>query len=240
MRSPSHERCGIVHTRQHLMLSASLFVRAGDPCGASTGRFPLHGSVSTSIFQSRSIGRHRAGQVSRRTNWFQCAPEAVAYAVGMWLLGCRLHRACCLASLAVLACGSRGTATSGAGDARAAPAHDSGLGRRDQLKGARRLCASPDARWRSRRRCVRRRRQRIDKARRRRGYRHDRRRRRHLDPGIDDQMGTSNLVLAGDFDAVLTLGDNQYNSGTGTEFTDYFAPTWGRFKSKIFSGPRQS
>jgi hypothetical protein len=54
------------------------------------------------------------------------------------------------------------------------------------------------------------------------------------DPAIDDQKGTSDLVLAGNFDAVLTLGDNQYNSGSGTEFTDYFAPTWGRFKSKIF------
>jgi hypothetical protein len=54
------------------------------------------------------------------------------------------------------------------------------------------------------------------------------------DPSIDDQKTTSDLVLAGGYDAVLTIGDNQYNDGTGKEFTNYFAPTWGRFKSKIF------
>ena len=54
------------------------------------------------------------------------------------------------------------------------------------------------------------------------------------DPAIDDQKTTSNLVIAGHYDAVLTLGDNQYNDGTGTEFADYFAPTWGRFKANIF------
>ena len=32
---------------------------------------------------------------------------------------------------------------------------------------------------------------------------------------------------------VLTLGDNQYNAGTLTEFQNSFHPTWGRFKNKI-------
>jgi hypothetical protein len=54
------------------------------------------------------------------------------------------------------------------------------------------------------------------------------------DPAIDDQKTTSDLILSGGYDAVLTIGDNQYNNGTGTEFADYFGPTWGRFKSKIF------
>jgi len=31
---------------------------------------------------------------------------------------------------------------------------------------------------------------------------------------------------------VITLGDNAYQSGTGTEFTSCYAPTWGRFKGR--------
>jgi hypothetical protein len=54
------------------------------------------------------------------------------------------------------------------------------------------------------------------------------------DPQIDNQGDTANLVLAGSYDAVLTLGDNQYEDGTYTDFNTYFGQTWGRFKSKIF------
>lgn len=31
---------------------------------------------------------------------------------------------------------------------------------------------------------------------------------------------------------VYTLGDNAYDSGTGTEFNTYYAPTWGRHKAR--------
>jgi hypothetical protein len=41
---------------------------------------------------------------------------------------------------------------------------------------------------------------------------------------------TADLLVAGDYDAVLTLGDNQYNSGTASEFEDSYDPSWGRVK----------
>jgi hypothetical protein len=41
---------------------------------------------------------------------------------------------------------------------------------------------------------------------------------------------TADLLEAGDYDAVLTLGDNQYNSGTASEFEDSYDPSWGRVK----------
>ena len=47
------------------------------------------------------------------------------------------------------------------------------------------------------------------------------------------QALTSDLILAQAPDAVLTLGDNQYECGTAEDFAAYFDPTWGRFKGKI-------
>lgn len=45
------------------------------------------------------------------------------------------------------------------------------------------------------------------------------------------QRVTSDLVLDGGYDAVLTLGDNQYPRGELLNFERYYAPTWGRFKA---------
>ncbi|MDX6540937.1 MAG: hypothetical protein QOI71_2547, partial [Gaiellales bacterium] len=43
------------------------------------------------------------------------------------------------------------------------------------------------------------------------------------------QVATSNAILAGSYDAVLTLGDQQYNSGTASQFAGSYQPSWGRF-----------
>ncbi len=48
---------------------------------------------------------------------------------------------------------------------------------------------------------------------------------------------TSNLVLAIDPDHVLTLGDNAYNSGTPSEFSSLYHPTWGRFLGRTHPSP---
>ncbi|WP_067176602.1 discoidin domain-containing protein [Microtetraspora niveoalba] len=48
---------------------------------------------------------------------------------------------------------------------------------------------------------------------------------------------TSDRVLSINPAAVLALGDNQYESGAYAEFTRYYAPTWGRFKSKTKPTP---
>jgi hypothetical protein len=45
-----------------------------------------------------------------------------------------------------------------------------------------------------------------------------------------DQQATSDLLLALAPDAVLTLGDNAYESGSPAEYLAYYAPTWGRLK----------
>ena len=47
------------------------------------------------------------------------------------------------------------------------------------------------------------------------------------------QLATSDLVLELAPDAVLTLGDNQYENGEYNEFLQSFDPSWGRFKSLI-------
>jgi acid phosphatase type 7 len=39
------------------------------------------------------------------------------------------------------------------------------------------------------------------------------------------------------FDAVLTLGDNQYESGSLSDYQRYYDPTWGRFKSITHPSP---
>ena len=36
---------------------------------------------------------------------------------------------------------------------------------------------------------------------------------------------------------VFTLGDNVYSNGTATEFTNYYNPTWGAFKSRTRPAP---
>lgn len=48
------------------------------------------------------------------------------------------------------------------------------------------------------------------------------------------QQQTSNLLLAGQYAAVLALGDTQYNSGTLVEFQGSYDPTWGRVKSSTY------
>jgi chitodextrinase len=45
------------------------------------------------------------------------------------------------------------------------------------------------------------------------------------------QKATSNLIVNGGYAAVLALGDNQYNSGSLSQFQASYDPTWGRFKS---------
>jgi hypothetical protein len=45
------------------------------------------------------------------------------------------------------------------------------------------------------------------------------------------QLYTSNLLVNGDFDAVLALGDLQYNSGSLSDFNEVYDPTWGRVQS---------
>jgi hypothetical protein len=61
------------------------------------------------------------------------------------------------------------------------------------------------------------------------------------DPNVAkaDDIATSDLVLAADPTAVLTLGDHQYPQG---ELADYQSPTgyqgsWGRFKAKTRPSP---
>jgi chitodextrinase len=45
------------------------------------------------------------------------------------------------------------------------------------------------------------------------------------------QKYTSNLLVNGGYAAVLALGDNQYNSGSLSQFQAVYGPTWGRVKS---------
>jgi hypothetical protein len=48
---------------------------------------------------------------------------------------------------------------------------------------------------------------------------------------------TSDIILAQPFDAVLTLGDNQYESGTLWQFQNSYQQSWGRFKSITHPSP---
>lgn len=63
----------------------------------------------------------------------------------------------------------------------------------------------------------------------------------HPDPRWSGAAATAALVerrLAGDPDAaVLTLGDHTYPRGTAREFTDCYAPTWGRFRERTWPTP---
>ncbi len=45
------------------------------------------------------------------------------------------------------------------------------------------------------------------------------------------QRYTSDLLVNGDYDAVLALGDQQYQSGALSAFNTVYDPTWGRVKS---------
>jgi len=46
-------------------------------------------------------------------------------------------------------------------------------------------------------------------------------------------MATSDQLLAQNPDAVLTLGDNQYETGALSDFLGSYDPSWGRLKAKI-------
>jgi Calcineurin-like phosphoesterase len=48
---------------------------------------------------------------------------------------------------------------------------------------------------------------------------------------------TSDRILAIDPTVVLTLGDNQYPSGTLSDFQRHYAPTWGRFRTRTRPSP---
>lgn len=54
--------------------------------------------------------------------------------------------------------------------------------------------------------------------------------------GFTADSATADVVqgLAG---TVLTLGDNVYNSGTSTEFTNCYQPTWGRHDGRVRPSP---
>lgn len=51
------------------------------------------------------------------------------------------------------------------------------------------------------------------------------------------QRRTSELLVSRGFDAVLTLGDNQYLSGELGEYLGSYDPSWGRVKSMTFPSP---
>jgi PKD repeat protein len=51
------------------------------------------------------------------------------------------------------------------------------------------------------------------------------------------QQATSQLLLGEPYDAVLTLGDHQYDNGELANFQQVFEPTWGRVKSVMHPAP---
>jgi Calcineurin-like phosphoesterase len=51
------------------------------------------------------------------------------------------------------------------------------------------------------------------------------------------QKATSDLILSEPIDAVLALGDNQYQCGSAQQFQQSFDPAWGRFKAMIHPVP---
>jgi acid phosphatase type 7 len=55
--------------------------------------------------------------------------------------------------------------------------------------------------------------------------------------GIDCKKTSDLIVNDPSIDAVLTLGDNQYENGELQNFQNAFDPTWGRFKDKIYPSP---
>lgn len=59
---------------------------------------------------------------------------------------------------------------------------------------------------------------------------------RHVAPDRSGAAQTAALVAATDA-AVLTIGDNTYPVGAYAEFVDCFAPTWGKFESRLRPSP---
>jgi acid phosphatase type 7 len=51
------------------------------------------------------------------------------------------------------------------------------------------------------------------------------------------QAATADLLTAGNFTAVLGLGDHQYPSGALGDFNAYYDPTWGRVKATTYPAP---
>jgi acid phosphatase type 7 len=51
------------------------------------------------------------------------------------------------------------------------------------------------------------------------------------------QQQTSDLLMSGNYSAVLALGDTQYNSGLLSEFMGVYDPTWGRAKTVTEPAP---
>lgn len=51
------------------------------------------------------------------------------------------------------------------------------------------------------------------------------------------QQQTSDLALSLNPTAVLTTGDNQYESGSLSQYQTYYAPTWGRLDSIVYPVP---
>ena len=48
---------------------------------------------------------------------------------------------------------------------------------------------------------------------------------------------TAEVVRRIDPDAVLTMGDNVYPSGTAEQFAECYGPSWGAFRARTFPGP---
>ena len=51
------------------------------------------------------------------------------------------------------------------------------------------------------------------------------------------QMQTSDLVTTGEYSRVLLLGDNQYNSGSLSDYQNFYDPSWGRVKDITLPSP---
>lgn len=58
-----------------------------------------------------------------------------------------------------------------------------------------------------------------------------------IEPEACHQAATADRVAAIDPDAVLVLGDAQYEHGKTEDFERYYAPTWGRFREITFPSP---
>jgi PKD repeat protein len=56
-------------------------------------------------------------------------------------------------------------------------------------------------------------------------------------PTTCQQEATSNLLVAGGYDGVLPLGDNQYNNGELVNYQQVFDPTWGRVRQVVHPTP---
>ncbi len=57
------------------------------------------------------------------------------------------------------------------------------------------------------------------------------------DDVLANQQKTSDLIFGKGYDAVLLLGDNQYEAGSLADYKKYYEPTWGRFKSITYPAP---